>query len=159
MEKRHSAKARWREGKVQTEELRKRQLEDITVMDFSRVLAGLYCTMVLAGYKARIIQIERFGTGDDTRTFGPFVDGESADFMCFNRGKEGIGLDIKSPRDRELLERLIGEADVVAGKFGPTLMNRLGYGAARQTKTHTHSAIVAKRAPVFRHRQESRSLV
>jgi len=116
---------------MQTEELRKGPLEGITVLDFSRVLAGPYCTMVLADLGARVIKIEKFGTGDDTRAFGPFVDGESAYFMCFNRGKESIVLDIKSPRDRELLERLLGEADVVVENFRPGVMDRLGLGDDR----------------------------
>lgn len=71
---------------------KKRPLEGITVLDFSRVLAGPYCTMVLADLGARVIKIERLATGDDTRAFGPFVDQESAYFMCFNRGKESIAL-------------------------------------------------------------------
>jgi CoA:oxalate CoA-transferase len=123
---------------MQTEELRKGPLEEITVLDFSRVLAGPYCTMILADLGARVIKIEKFGTGDDTRAFGPFVDGESAYFMCFNRGKESIVLDIKSPRDRELLERLLDEADVVVENFRPGVMDRLGYGAERIAKTHPH---------------------
>ena len=123
---------------MQTEELRKGPLEGITVLDFSRVLAGPYCTMILADLGARVIKIEKFGTGDDTRAFGPFVDGESAYFMCFNRGKESIVLDIKSPRDRELLERLLDEADVVVENFRPGVMDRLGYGAERLAKTHPH---------------------
>jgi len=68
----------------------------------------------------------------------PFVDGESAYFMCFNRGKESIALDIKSPRDRELLERLLDRADVVVENFRPGVMDRLGYGAERLSKTHPH---------------------
>lgn len=120
------------------EELRKGPLEGVTVLDFSRVLAGPYCTMMLADLGARVIKIEKFGTGDDTRAFGPFVDGESAYFMCFNRGKESIVLDIKSPRDRELLERLLDEADVVVENFRPGVMDRLGYGAERLAKTHPH---------------------
>jgi len=122
----------------QTPELRKGPLEGITVLDFSRVLAGPYCTMILADLGARVIKIEKFGTGDDTRAFGPFVDGESAYFMCFNRGKESIVLDIKSPRDRELLERLLNETDVVVENFRPGVMDRLGYGAERLAKTHPH---------------------
>jgi CoA:oxalate CoA-transferase len=119
-------------------ELKKGPLEGITVLDFSRVLAGPYCTMVLADLGARVIKVEKFGTGDDTRAFGPFVDGESAYFSCFNRGKESIVLDIKSPRDRELLERLLGETDVVVENFRPGVMDRLGYGAERLAKTHPH---------------------
>lgn len=114
-------------------------LSGITVLDFSRVLAGPYCTMILADLGARVIKIERFGTGDDTRDFGPFVEGgESAYFMCFNRGKESIVLDIKSPRDRDLLERLLDEADVLVENFRPGVMDRLGYGAERLAKTHPH---------------------
>src|SRR5258708_31656837 len=113
-------------------------LEGITVLDFWGVLAGPYCTMVLADLGARVIKIEKVGTGDDTRAFGPFVDGESAYFMCFNRGKESIVLDIKSPRDRELLERLLDRADVVVENFRPGDMDRLGYGAERLAKTHPH---------------------
>ena len=120
------------------QELRKGPLEGITVLDFSRVLAGPYCTMILADLGARVIKIEKFGTGDDTRAFGPFVDGESAYFTCFNRRKESIVLDIKSPRDRELLERLLGATDVVVENFRPGVMDRLGYGAERLAKTHPH---------------------
>lgn len=121
-----------------TQTIRKGPLEGVTVLDFSRVLAGPYCTMVLADLGARVIKIEKFGTGDDTRAFGPFVGGESAYFMCFNRGKESIVLDIKSPRDRELLERLLDKADVVVENFRPGVMDRLGYGADRLAKTHPH---------------------
>ncbi len=113
-------------------------LSGITVLDFSRVLAGPYCTMVLADLGARVIKIERFGTGDDTRAFGPFVGADSAYFMCFNRGKESISLDIKSPRDRELLERLLDNSDVVVENFRPGVMERLGYGPERLAKTHPH---------------------
>jgi CoA:oxalate CoA-transferase len=121
-----------------TESLKKGPLEGITVLDFSRVLAGPYCTMVLADLGARVIKVEKFGTGDDTRAFGPFVDGESAYFMCFNRGKESIVFDIKSPRDRDLLEQLLDEVDVLVENFRPGVMDRLGYGADRLAKTHPH---------------------
>jgi CoA:oxalate CoA-transferase len=123
---------------MQVEELRKGPLEGITVLDFSRVLAGPYCTMVLADLGARVIKIEKFGSGDDTRAFGPFVDGDSAYFSCFNRRKESIVLDIKAPRDRELLERLLDKTDVVVENFRPGVMDRLGYGAQRLAKTHPH---------------------
>lgn len=117
---------------------RKGPLSGITVLDFSRVLAGPYCTMVLADLGARVIKVEKIGLGDDTRAFGPFIGEESAYFMCFNRGKESIVLDIKSPRDRELLERLLDEADVLVENFRPGVLDRLGYGAERLAKTHPH---------------------
>jgi CoA:oxalate CoA-transferase len=113
-------------------------LEGITVLDFSRVLSGPYCTMMLADLGARVIKVERLGTGDDTRAFGPFVDEESAYFMCFNRGKESIALDFKSPRDRELLDRLLDKADVLVENFRPGVMDRLGYGAEQLARTHPH---------------------
>lgn len=113
-------------------------LSGITVLDFSRVLAGPYCTMVLADLGARVIKIEKFGTGDDTRAFPPFLDAESAYFMCFNRGKESMVLDIKSPRDRLLLERLLDTSDVLVENFRPGVMDRLGYGSDRLAKTHPH---------------------
>lgn len=118
--------------------LRKGPLQGITVLDFSRVLAGPYCTMVLADLGARVIKIEKLGTGDDTRAFGPFVEQESAYFMCFNRGKESIALDLKSPRDRDLLEQMLAKADVVVENFRPGVMDRLGYGAERLARTHPH---------------------
>jgi CoA:oxalate CoA-transferase len=113
-------------------------LEGITVLDFSRVLSGPYCTMMLVDLGARVIKVERLGTGDDTRAFGPFVDEESAYFMCFNRGKESIALDFKSPRDRELLHRLLDKADVLVENFRPGVMDRLGYGAEQLARTHPH---------------------
>ena len=117
-------------------------LDGITVLDFSRVLAGPYCTMVLADLGARVIKIEKLGTGDDTRVWGPYVEHEgtkeSAYFMCFNRGKESIALDIKSPRDRELLERMFATADVVVENFRPGVMDRLGFGAEHLARTHPH---------------------
>ncbi|WP_163372105.1 CaiB/BaiF CoA transferase family protein [Endozoicomonas acroporae] len=113
-------------------------LHGVTILDFSRVLSGPYCTMILADLGARVIKIERFGTGDDTRAFGPFIENDSAYFMCFNRGKESISLDIKSPRDRELLERLLDSSDVVVENFRPGVMERLGYGPERLAKTHPH---------------------
>jgi CoA:oxalate CoA-transferase len=122
----------------ETEKLEGGPLSGITVLDFSRVLAGPYCTMVLADLGARVIKVEKFGTGDDTRAFPPFVDAESAYFMCFNRGKESIVLDIKSPRDRLLLERLLDTSDVLVENFRPGVMDRLGYGADRLAKTHPH---------------------
>ncbi|AUJ66010.1 carnitine dehydratase (plasmid) [Aestuarium zhoushanense] len=120
------------------QELKKGPLDGVTVLDFSRVLAGPYCTMVLADMGARVIKVEKIGTGDDTRAFGPFIDDQSVYFSCFNRGKESIALDIKSPRDRDLLERLLDKADVLVENFRPGVMERLGYGPERLAKTHPH---------------------
>ncbi len=103
-------------------------LAGITVLDLTRVLAGPYCTMMLADLGARVIKVERPGTGDDSRAFGPFVEGVSAYFVSLNRGKESIALDLKEPRDREIFEALLERVDVLVENYRPGAMERLGYG-------------------------------
>lgn len=103
-------------------------LHGITVLDLSRVLAGPYCTMVLADLGARVIKIERPGGGDDSRSIGPFVGAESAYFASINRGKQSLALDMKNPDDRITFEALLGRADVLVENFRPGVMARLGYG-------------------------------
>jgi CoA:oxalate CoA-transferase len=102
-------------------------LNGITVVDLTRVLAGPFCTMVLSDLGARVIKVEPPG-GDDSRHYGPFVDGESAYFASLNRGKESIALDLKAEADRALFERLLAKADIVVENFRPGTMERLGYG-------------------------------
>jgi crotonobetainyl-CoA:carnitine CoA-transferase CaiB-like acyl-CoA transferase len=102
-------------------------LGGIIVVDFSRVLAGPYCTMQLADLGARVIKIEQPGRGDDTRAWGPpFVGGESAYFLSVNRNKESLALDLKHPRARRVLDPLIAKADVLVENFRPGTMTRLG---------------------------------
>jgi CoA:oxalate CoA-transferase len=103
-------------------------LSGVTVVDLTRVLAGPYCTMVLADLGARVIKVEHPGHGDDARHVGPFVDGESAYFTSINRGKESIALDLKEPADRTIFERLLERADVLVENFRGGTMERLGYG-------------------------------
>jgi len=102
-------------------------LDGFTVLDFTRVLSGPYCTMQLADMGARVIKIEQPGKGDDTRAWGPpFVHGESAYFLSINRNKESLTLDLKNPRAMQVLEPLLGTADVVVENFRPGTMSRLG---------------------------------
>lgn len=103
-------------------------LNGILVLDLTRVLAGPFCTMVLADLGARVIKIEAGGTGDDSRAYGPHINGKSAYFMSVNRGKESLALDLKSPADRAIFERLLERADVLAENFRAGTMERLGYG-------------------------------
>ena len=103
-------------------------LSGITVIDLTRVLAGPYCTMVLADLGARVIKVEQPGSGDDSRAFGPFVKGASAYFASLNRGKESIALDLKDPADREIFGKLLERADVVVENFRPGTMEKLGFG-------------------------------
>src|SRR5215203_789804 len=104
-------------------------LDKVTVVDFSRVLAGPYCTMQLADMGARVIKIEQPGRGDDTRAWGPpFVKGESAYFLSINRNKESLTLDLKHPSARRVLEPLLQQAGVLVENFRPGTMERLGLG-------------------------------
>ena len=102
-------------------------LAGLTVVDLTRVLAGPYCTMMLADLGARVIKIENPEGGDDSRHVGPFVDGESAYFASVNRNKESIALDLKSPRDREVLATMIAGADVLVENFRAGVMEKLGF--------------------------------
>jgi CoA:oxalate CoA-transferase len=101
-------------------------LQGITVLDLTRVLAGPYCTMMLADLGAEVIKVERPGTGDDSRSFGPFVNGESAYFMSINRGKRSVTLNLKSPEGKDILRRLASEADILVENFKPGVMAKLG---------------------------------
>lgn len=107
---------------------RKGPLSGITVVDLTRVLAGPYCTMLMAELGARVIKVEPPGKGDDSRQYGPFVNGRPCYFGSVNRDKESIALDLKAPRDREIFERLLEKADVIAENFRPGVMEKLGYG-------------------------------
>ena len=104
-------------------------LDGLTVLDFTRVLSGPYCTMLLADMGARVIKIEQPGQGDDTRAWGPpFVNGESAYFLSINRNKESLTLDLKHPSARRVLDPLLQQAGVLVENFRPGTMARLGLG-------------------------------
>lgn len=103
-------------------------LTGITVLDLTHVLAGPYCTQSLQDLGAKVIKVERPGTGDDTRAFPPFVDGESAYFATLNAGKQSIALDLKADADRAIFDRLLARADVLVENYRPGAMARLGYG-------------------------------
>jgi len=103
-------------------------LSGITIIDLSRILAGPYCTLLLAELGARVIKVEPPGQGDDARHYGPFRNGKSAYFVSVNRGKESIALDLKSPTGRDIFERLLDRADALVENFRPGTMEKLGYG-------------------------------
>jgi len=103
-------------------------LAGLKVVDLSRVLAGPLCTMLLGDAGADVIKIERPGTGDDTRSWGPpFVAGESAYYLSVNRNKRSLALDLSSPNGQEVLARLISQADVVVDNFKPGTMEHWGF--------------------------------
>ncbi|MBQ9817973.1 MAG: CoA transferase [Proteobacteria bacterium] len=101
-------------------------LQGIRVIDFSRILAGPFCTMMLADLGAEVIKIERPGKGDDSRAYGPFVNGESLYFISVNRGKKSVVLNLKNPKAMDFLLRLIDTADVLVENFKPGVMDHLG---------------------------------
>lgn len=103
-------------------------LENIKVLDLTRVLAGPYSTMILGDLGADIIKIEMPVIGDDARHFGPYVDSESAYFMSLNRNKRSMTLNLKADKGRELLLDMIKEVDVVVENFRPGTMEKLGLG-------------------------------
>jgi CoA:oxalate CoA-transferase len=103
-------------------------LAGITVIDLSRILAGPYCTMLMAELGARVIKVEPPKGGDDARAYGPFVQGRSTYFASVNRGKESIALDLKDDADRKIFEGLLAKADVIVENFRPGTMEKLGYG-------------------------------
>lgn len=106
-----------------------RPLQDILVLDLSRVLSGPYCTMYLADMGARVVKVERPGGGDETRAFGPpFVNGQSTYFLSINRGKESLALDLKAEEGRRIARDLAHRADVVVQNFRPGVADRLGLG-------------------------------
>ncbi len=103
-------------------------LSGVTVIDLSRILAGPYCTMMMAELGARVIKVEPPKGGDDARAYGPFIAGRSMYFASVNRGKESIALDLKLDSDRAIFEKLLAKADVIVENFRPGTMEKLGYG-------------------------------
>ena len=109
-------------------------LDGYTVIDFTRVLAGPYCTRLLADLGARVIKIERPGEGDEIRYTALQLDAgrtdQSSYFARLNTGKEGIAINLAHPDARELVFDLVRTADVVVENFSPGVMARYGLDAA-----------------------------
>jgi CoA:oxalate CoA-transferase len=106
-------------------------LRGLLVADFTRVLAGPFATMMLADLGARVVKVERPGTGDDSRGYGPFLDGRSMYFARVNRGKQSVALNLKDADDLAVARGLAERADVVVENYRPGVMERLGLGWAQ----------------------------
>jgi CoA:oxalate CoA-transferase len=100
----------------------------VLVLDLTRVLAGPFCTMMLAELGARVIKVENPDGGDDSRRFDPLIEGKSAYFQSLNRGKESIALDLKAAADRDVFQALARRADVLVENYRPGTLDRLGLG-------------------------------
>ena len=103
-------------------------LSGLLVLDLTRVLVGPYCTMVLSDLGARVIKVEAPEVGDDSRSFGPFIDDQSAYFMSLNRGKESIALNLKNENDKVIFEKILSKADILVENFKPGTLERWGFG-------------------------------
>jgi crotonobetainyl-CoA:carnitine CoA-transferase CaiB-like acyl-CoA transferase len=105
-------------------------LEGLKVLDLTQFVSGPYCTQILADLGARVVKVERPGSGDPYRIAGPsFVDGESTLFLSLNRGKESITLNLKAKGGRDLfLTKLVPNFDVIVENFSPGTMESLGVG-------------------------------
>jgi crotonobetainyl-CoA:carnitine CoA-transferase CaiB-like acyl-CoA transferase len=103
-------------------------LTGMKVLDFTHVLAGPYCTQMLADMGADVIKIENPKATADERGGGPYVKGESATFMMVNRNKRSLTLNLKDPRGKEILLQLAKDADALVQNFRPGAMDRLGLG-------------------------------
>jgi formyl-CoA transferase/CoA:oxalate CoA-transferase len=104
-------------------------LDDVLVLDLSRVMAGPFASMWLADFGARVIKVEHPEGGDDTRGYGPpFVQGESAYYLSANRNKRSIAVDLKHPDGAAVIGRLAANADVLLENFRPGALERLGLG-------------------------------
>jgi len=103
-------------------------LAGVTVLDFTRILSGPYCTLLLADQGAEVIKVEAPDGGDDTRRWGPpfLADGSSAYFAALNRGKKSIVVDLRLPAGRARIHALVRRVDVVVENFRPGVAERLG---------------------------------
>ncbi len=112
-------------------------LEGVTVLDFTQAFSGPYCALTLADYGARVIKIERKGVGDQSRYWLPLAEnGNSVYFAQYNRNKESIALDLRTDEGREIIYRLVEDADIVLENFKTGSMEKLGlsYEALRSHK-------------------------
>jgi crotonobetainyl-CoA:carnitine CoA-transferase CaiB-like acyl-CoA transferase len=111
-----------------------RSLRGLRVIDLTANVAGPFATQLLGDMGADVVKIERPGSGDDTRGWGPPFWGEGDDgvtFSALNRNKRSLALDLKSPSEREILDRLIEGADILVQNLRPGAFERLGYSRAR----------------------------
>lgn len=104
-------------------------LSGMKVVELAHIMSGPVCGMMLADMGADVVKVEKVPDGDDSRRFSPILpSGESASFMIVNRNKRGIGLNLKSEGGREVLKRLLSDADVVTENYRAGTMEKFGLG-------------------------------
>src|SRR5437667_9447878 len=104
-------------------------LDDLFVVDLSRILSGPVCTMLLADMGAEVVKVEPPPSGDDSRQWGPpFIGGISTYFLSVNRNKKSLSLNLKTAEGQRVLWKLIERADVLIENFRPGVLEKLGFG-------------------------------
>ena len=104
-------------------------LDGVKILDLTQIMAGPFCTMLLADMGADVVKVEKPGGGDDTRRMGPpFINGESAAFLGINRNKRSVVVDLKAEEGVELVKRMVKESDVFIQNFRPGSLERMGLG-------------------------------
>lgn len=103
-------------------------LEGVTVIDFTQAYSGPFCTMQLADFGARVIKIERRGIGDQSREWTPFKDGNSGYYAAINRNKESLSIDINTEEGKEIIKRMVKDADIVVENFKVGTLDKMGLG-------------------------------
>lgn len=103
-------------------------LENVVILDLTRVLAGPFCTLILRDLGAEVIKVEVPGTGDDSRHFGPFKNDTSLYFISINRDKKSITINLKTEKGKQIIKDLVKNCDVVVENFRPGTMDKLGLG-------------------------------
>jgi len=115
-----------------------RPLQDIFVLDLSRILSGPICTMLMADMGAEVVKVEPPPHGDDTRLWGPpFLNGISTYFLSINRNKRSLGLNLRTAEGRDILWKLIDRADVLVENFRPGVLEKLGFGYEAVSKRNS----------------------
>lgn len=109
--------------------------EGLLVIDMTHVLNGPFGTQLLCNMGARVIKVEPPGHGDDTRTFGPYVDGQSLYYSFINHGKESVVLDLKNDHDKSIFINMLKQADVLAENFAQVQWKNWGFHGKRYKKS------------------------
>lgn len=103
-------------------------LQNLTVLDLTRVVSAPYAASVLGDFGANVIKIEMPGSGDDARGYGPYENGESMYYANLNRNKRGITLNLKTQEGKDILKALVKKADILLENYRPGVMDKLGLG-------------------------------
>jgi len=116
-------------------------LEGVLVLDLSRIMAGPFCSMILGDLGAEVIKVERPGSGDDTRAWGPpFIGGESTYYLSINRNKKSITVNLKSTKGIEIIKEMVKRSDILLENFAPGTMEK--YGLAYDTLSKINPGLI-----------------